>query len=139
MYFVFSRKISKKRKYGGLPNIAHTGHLRRKSLFGGFETRACVVQDRRLLIFKSDSSKKWQDAIDLDVYAAVYAEKDGKHQHVIRLRKAGGGGSEHLFLADSHDDAKNWLKVSHFSCILYNVVIKNGNFLFECFQAFQWY
>ena len=61
-------------------------------------------------MFKNELSKKPQEQIDIDAYDAVYIERDGRHQHVIKFRKP--GGSEHWFSAESKDVADEWLKVS---------------------------
>ena len=60
-------------------------------------------------MFKNELSKKPQEQIDIDAYDAVYFDRDGRHQHVIKFKKP--GGSEYWFSAESKEKADEWLQV----------------------------
>lgn len=68
-------------------------------------------------MFKNELSKKPQEQIDIDAYDAVYFDRDGRHQHVIKFKKP--GGSEYWFSAESKEKADEWLQVRVTSLVLH--------------------
>ncbi len=120
-----SRKKSKQKKSDGdspqdsmqarnLPNITYSGELFQKWKLGKWMKRYCVIfKDNTFCVYKNDKETK---AIhSTGNYDAIYLEKEGKRNHVIRLSHP---TMETLwFSAESKSLTDYWLVVS------YNIIL----------------